>query len=94
MSHRRARHARRVTGCLGPSVGWCVGPQRPCSSRRALARRLFRLRVEGDHRLPARGPAIIAANHLSLFDHVALGLSVRRRLTFVGKAEYLESWKT
>jgi 1-acyl-sn-glycerol-3-phosphate acyltransferase len=39
-----------------------------------IARRLFRLRVEGDEHLPATGPAIIAANHLSFFDHVALVL--------------------
>jgi len=59
-----------------------------------LARRLFRVRVEGDQHLPGSGPAIIAANHLSFFDHIALVLSVRRRVTFVGKAEYLDSWKT
>ena len=59
-----------------------------------IARRLFRLRVEGDEHLPATGPAIIAANHLSFFDHVALVLSVRRRLSFVGKADYLRSWRT
>lgn len=60
----------------------------------SLARRLFHLRIEGDQYLPASGAAIIAANHLSFFDHVALSLSTRRRLTFVGKAEYLHSWKT
>ena len=50
--------------------------------------------VEGAQHLPATGPAIIAANHLSFFDHVALVLSVGRRLSFVGKVEYLDSWKT
>ena len=59
-----------------------------------VARRLFRLRVEGDEHLPAAGAAIIASNHLSFFDHIALKLSVGRRLTFLGKAEYLDSWKT
>jgi 1-acyl-sn-glycerol-3-phosphate acyltransferase len=59
-----------------------------------LARRLFRLRIEGDEHLPATGPAILAANHLSFFDHIALILAARRRLSFVGKAEYLDSWKT
>ena len=59
-----------------------------------IARRLFRMRVEGAQHLPATGPAIIAANHLSFFDHVALVLSVGRRLSFVGKVEYLDSWKT
>ena len=59
-----------------------------------LCRRLFRLRVEGDEHLPAAGAAIIAANHLSFFDSVVLALAVPRRLSFVGKAEYLDSWKT
>lgn len=59
-----------------------------------VGRRLFRLRVEGDEHLPAAGRAIIAANHLSFFDSVALALAVDRPLSFVGKAEYLDSWKT
>ena len=80
--HRLQRQARRWPGALLVAVG---GP---------IARRLFRLRVEGDEHLPATGPAIIAANHLSFFDHVALALCVGRRLRFVGKAEYLHSWKT
>ncbi len=59
-----------------------------------ITRRLFRLHVEGEQHLPASGPAIIAANHLSFFDHVALILSVGRPLSFVGKIDYLDSWKT
>jgi 1-acyl-sn-glycerol-3-phosphate acyltransferase len=59
-----------------------------------VCRRLFRLRVEGDEHLPAAGAAIIAANHLSFFDSVVLALAVPRPLSFVGKAEYLNSWKT
>jgi 1-acyl-sn-glycerol-3-phosphate acyltransferase len=59
-----------------------------------VGRRVFRLRVEGDENLPPAGGAIIAANHLSFFDSVALALAVGRPLRFVGKAEYLTSWKT
>lgn len=59
-----------------------------------ISRRLFRLRIEGDQHLPTSGPAIIAANHLSFFDHIALMLSVGRPLSFVGKIDYLDSWKT
>ena len=51
-------------------------------------------RVEGDQHLPDTGPAIIAANHLSFFDHVALVLSAGRRLRFIGKVDYIHSWKT
>ena len=59
-----------------------------------VGRRLFRLRVEGAEHLPTTGAAIIAANHLSFFDSVVLALAVPRSLRFVGKAEYLDSWKT
>jgi 1-acyl-sn-glycerol-3-phosphate acyltransferase len=59
-----------------------------------LCRRLFPLRVEGDEHLPGDGAAIIAANHVSFFDSVVLSLAVRRPVSFVGKAEYLDSWKT
>jgi 1-acyl-sn-glycerol-3-phosphate acyltransferase len=50
--------------------------------------------VEGHEHVPADGAAIIVANHLSFFDSVALALAVHRRVSFVGKSEYLESWKT
>ena len=59
-----------------------------------LYRVLWRVRVEGGERLPRRGPAIVAANHVSFFDSVVLIMSMRRTLSFVGKAEYLDSWKT
>ena len=59
-----------------------------------VCRRLFRLRVEGGENIPSVGAAIIAANHLSFFDSVVLAAAVRRPLSFVGKAEYLDSWKT
>jgi 1-acyl-sn-glycerol-3-phosphate acyltransferase len=55
---------------------------------------LWRVRVEGGGRLPRTGAVIIAANHLSFFDSVVLIMAVRRTLGFVGKVEYLESWKT
>jgi 1-acyl-sn-glycerol-3-phosphate acyltransferase len=61
---------------------------------RPVVRRLFHLHVEGDQHVPATGPAIIAANHMSFFDHIALAVAVPRRVNFVGKAEYLDSWKT
>jgi len=37
---------------------------------------------------------IVAANHISFYDTVVLMLSSRRRVFFVGKAEYLNSWTT
>ncbi len=55
---------------------------------------LWRVRVEGGGQLPRTGAVIIAANHISFFDSVVLIMAVRRTLSFVGKVEYLESWKT
>jgi len=55
---------------------------------------LWRVRVEGGEHLPRRGAVTIAANHLSFFDSVVLMMATRRTLSFVGKAEYLDSWKT
>jgi 1-acyl-sn-glycerol-3-phosphate acyltransferase len=50
--------------------------------------------VEGNEHVPRDGAAIIAANHLSFFDSVALAMAVPRRVSFVGKSEYLANWKT
>ena len=50
---------------------------------------VYRPVVEGRHYVPATGPAIIASNHLSVADSFFMPLVVRRRkVTFVGKAEY------
>ena len=59
-----------------------------------LYRGLLRVAVEGRHRVPASGGVIVAANHISFFDSVALMLSVPRRAYFIGKAEYMDSWRT
>ena len=57
----------------------------------APARRgLVRLTVEGVEHLPADGPAIIAANHLSFFDSVLLLFDLPRRVYALGKAEYAD----
>ncbi len=50
--------------------------------------------VEGAEHLPPTGPAILAANHISFLDSVVLIGVLPRRVTYVGKAEYLDSWKT
>lgn len=59
-----------------------------------ILRALFRVRVEGAEHLPRRGPAILASNHLSFCDSIFLPLVLRRRVTFVAKAEYFEKAKT
>src|SRR5215207_1882194 len=59
-----------------------------------VARRLWHIDVEGLDRLPADGPAILCPNHVSFIDSAFLMLSVPRNISFVGKAEYMDSWKT
>lgn len=59
-----------------------------------ILRILFRVRVEGKENLPKKGAAILASNHLSFCDSIFLPLVLRRRVTFVAKAEYFEDRKT
>jgi 1-acyl-sn-glycerol-3-phosphate acyltransferase len=51
-------------------------------------RLLFRPIVEGRGHVPDEGPAIIASNHLSFSDSIFMPLMVKRKVTFVAKAEY------
>ena len=49
---------------------------------------IFRPGVEGLANVPAFGPVILACNHLSFSDSIFTPLVVKRRVTFVAKAEY------
>ena len=73
-------------------TGWLAGAAKLAVW--PVYRALWWVRVEGLEHVPADGPAIIAANHVSFFDSVALIMAIRRPVSFVGKAEYLDSWKT
>ena len=59
-----------------------------------VLRVLFKVKPEGTDHVPAEGPVILASNHLSFSDSVFLPLVLRRRITFVAKAEYFEKKKT
>jgi 1-acyl-sn-glycerol-3-phosphate acyltransferase len=59
-----------------------------------LLRLLFKVKPEGTENVPAEGPVILASNHLSFSDSVFLPLVLKRRITFVAKAEYFEKKKT
>ena len=61
---------------------------------RPVVRQLWDFTLEGFERLPAEGPAILAPNHISFLDSAFLMLNVPRNISFVGKAEYMDSWKT
>jgi 1-acyl-sn-glycerol-3-phosphate acyltransferase len=57
-------------------------------------RGLWRIHATGLERLPRTGGAIFCPNHTAAIDSFFLPLVLPRRITFVGKAEYLDSWKT
>ncbi|MEA1961952.1 MAG: lysophospholipid acyltransferase family protein [Bacillota bacterium] len=49
--------------------------------------RIMGLSSEGIENLPAEGPVIIAANHVSNWDPIVVGLMINRPVHFMGKAE-------
>jgi len=59
-----------------------------------ILRVAYRVQVEGREHLPGDGPVILAANHRSFLDSIFVPLVVRRRVTFVAKAEYFDDPKT
>lgn len=59
-----------------------------------VCRLLWRINVTGLHHVPQTGAAIFCPNHISFFDSVVLPATLSRRISYVGKAEYMDSWKT
>jgi 1-acyl-sn-glycerol-3-phosphate acyltransferase len=55
---------------------------------------LWRFDLRGFEQLPETGPAILCANHISFLDSAFLIIQAPRNISFVGKSEYLDSWKT
>ncbi|MEV6348836.1 lysophospholipid acyltransferase family protein [Actinoplanes sp. NPDC051851] len=53
-----------------------------------LLRVFFRPKVEGLRNVPRTGPVILACNHLSFSDSIFTPLIMKRKVTFVAKAEY------
>ncbi|MDH6575116.1 lysophospholipid acyltransferase family protein [Kitasatospora sp. MAP5-34] len=56
-----------------------------------LLRIFFRPWIEGAENIPDDGPAIIASNHLSFSDSFFLPALMKRRVTFIAKAEYFNT---
>ncbi len=54
----------------------------------------YRIEVEGRENVPDHGAVILASNHRSFLDSIFLPLVVRRRVTFVAKADYFDDPKT
>src|SRR5438093_771877 len=60
-----------------------------------VGRALFRVRFEGAERIPSRGPAVLAFDHVSVLDGPVLALEVmrraRRETRFLVAAEIFDS---
>lgn len=54
------------------------------------ARVWFRPTVEGAEQVPARGPVILAINHLAIIDSFVVALLLPRKVCFLAKAEYFD----
>lgn len=50
------------------------------------------LKIEGLHNLPPKGPVIVAANHISNWDPILVGVSLPRPVHFMAKAELFQNW--
>ncbi len=54
---------------------------------RDLLRRLYRIEVVGAERIPASGPAILVANHESIWDPFVLAAATEREIHYMAKSE-------
>jgi 1-acyl-sn-glycerol-3-phosphate acyltransferase len=52
----------------------------------------FEVKIEGREFFPAKGPFILAANHVSYFDPPLLATVVKRRIWFLAKEELFRGW--
>ena len=80
MSHREWSRSCAATRAHGARSG------RPAAVARSTCR--------ATTACPTDGPAILCPNHISFLDSAFLMLTLPRNISFVGKAEYMDSWKT
>lgn len=59
-----------------------------------LFRAAWRFDLRGLENVPASGGAILCPNHTSVLDSFFVPAMLPRRVTYVGKAEYMDDWKT
>ena len=75
----------RLRASSTPSPGAVLAP---------IFKTLWRIDVQGLDHVPGDGGAIFCPNHTSVIDSFFLPLVLPRPIIFVGKAEYMDSWKT
>ena len=61
---------------------------------RPAFRALWRIRVTGLDNIPTTGGALLCGNHNAVIDSFFLPVVTPRPVSFVGKAEYMDDWKT
>jgi 1-acyl-sn-glycerol-3-phosphate acyltransferase len=81
-----------ATGEPQREAGWLYPAARVVLS--PIFKAAWRFKVTGLEHVPASGGAIMCPNHISVLDSFFLPLVLPRRITFVGKAEYMDDWKT
>jgi 1-acyl-sn-glycerol-3-phosphate acyltransferase len=59
-----------------------------------ILRLVYRPRAAGLENVPETEPAILTSNHLSFIDSLFIPLLLKRRVVFLGKSEYFDSWRT
>lgn len=67
---------------LYQTVKYTVGP---------LIKAIYHPWIEGKEHIPTQGAAILASNHLAVFDSVFLPLLCDRKITFIGKDDYFKT---
>ncbi len=53
---------------------------------------IYRIRIDGQQHVPARGPALLVCNHLSHIDGALVGGSIQRFVRFLVYKPYYEHW--
>ncbi|MGH2683560.1 MAG: lysophospholipid acyltransferase family protein [Actinomycetota bacterium] len=57
-------------------------------------RLVYRPKATGLENVPETGPAILASNHLSFVDSLFIPVLLKRKVVFLGKSDYFDSWRT
>lgn len=83
-----------AAGVSLPYSGAGKAQERARALLRPVSLRLWKFHFEGLEHIPTHGPAILCPNHVSFLDSAFTMLHVGRNISFVGKAEYMDDWKT